>query len=212
MKIGDYHTHPAADTFDLLITAESNRLTDDIRANGLLIPIALYDGQVLDGRNRLMACLDAGVKPVFEDWSGRGDPWKLSWGWNVERRHMPVGAKAVAWRRHEKRRLELLGAEAESARSESKKGNRNAAKNKVANVGNDVSRDRKNTRKAAAKEAGVSTGTMSKAEALDDSPDLQEQVIKQKISLDDAYRAARGKPNKPKGKREKRCPHCGGLL
>ncbi len=46
---------------------ELARLRDDIEANGLLEPIVLYMGKVLDGRNRLRACIAAGVEPRYVD-------------------------------------------------------------------------------------------------------------------------------------------------
>ena len=42
-------------------------LLEDIMKRGQLIPILRYKGQVLDGRHRLRACRDLGIKPIFED-------------------------------------------------------------------------------------------------------------------------------------------------
>lgn len=42
-------------------------LAEDIAKNGLLEPIARYEGKILDGRNRVRACIIAGVEPVFFD-------------------------------------------------------------------------------------------------------------------------------------------------
>jgi hypothetical protein len=61
----DYEPHPAAALFPMLGEDELQKLADDIRANGLLEPIVLYEGKVLDGRNRLQACKRAGVEPKF---------------------------------------------------------------------------------------------------------------------------------------------------
>src|SRR3990172_9106480 len=61
----DYEAHPAAALFPVLGEDELQKLADDIRANGLLEPIVLYEGKVLDGRNRLDACKRAGVEPKF---------------------------------------------------------------------------------------------------------------------------------------------------
>jgi len=55
--------HPAAELFPMIDTEELNALADDIKANGLIDPIVIYKGQVLDGRNRLAACQRAGVEP-----------------------------------------------------------------------------------------------------------------------------------------------------
>jgi hypothetical protein len=47
-------------------SAELQELADDIKANGLRDPIALFDGMVLDGRNRMAACRLAKVEPRFQ--------------------------------------------------------------------------------------------------------------------------------------------------
>jgi len=48
-------------------------LAEDIRANGLREPIVLFEGAILDGRNRYRACIAAGVDPRFEIYDGN-DP------------------------------------------------------------------------------------------------------------------------------------------
>jgi hypothetical protein len=52
--------HPLAETFPPMTGAEFDVLAADIRANGLINPITLFEGMVLDGRNRLRACEAAG--------------------------------------------------------------------------------------------------------------------------------------------------------
>jgi hypothetical protein len=59
-----YKFHPACLAFPLLPDAELRELADDIKLRGLLHPVVLYQGQVLDGRNRLAACEIAGVAPL----------------------------------------------------------------------------------------------------------------------------------------------------
>lgn len=88
--------HPISALFPLMFASELSTLAEDIRANGLRIPITLHEGMVLDGRNRLRACELAGVEPRFEEFAG-GNPWGFVWSVNAERRHLSAGAKAVAW-------------------------------------------------------------------------------------------------------------------
>lgn len=45
-------------------------LAEDIRTNGLLDPIVICNGLLLDGRNRLAACEVAGAEPRFEHFDG----------------------------------------------------------------------------------------------------------------------------------------------
>jgi hypothetical protein len=49
--------HPFANLFPLLEAEELRALKDDIARNGLHDPIVLHEGQILDGRNRFLACL-----------------------------------------------------------------------------------------------------------------------------------------------------------
>lgn len=61
-----YASHPLADTLPLLEGAEFDELVQSIKTHGQRDPITLYDGKILDGRNRYRACLAAGVEPIFE--------------------------------------------------------------------------------------------------------------------------------------------------
>src|ERR1051326_1994196 len=62
--------HPYADLFPMMTADEFGSLVADIDENGLLEPIVLYQGKVLDGRNRLAACEKAQVKPEFKEFEG----------------------------------------------------------------------------------------------------------------------------------------------
>ena len=64
-------------------------LTEDIRQHGLREPIWLYEGKILDGRNRYRACQAAGVEPVFSDFNGDYDQaYRFSISLNLHRRHL----------------------------------------------------------------------------------------------------------------------------
>jgi hypothetical protein len=47
--------HPAAELFPLMGPADVNDVAEDIQKNGLREPVAIYQGKLLDGRNRLDA-------------------------------------------------------------------------------------------------------------------------------------------------------------
>ena len=66
----NYQFHPIAAIFPLLEGDELNALAADIKANGLREPCWLYEGKILDGRNRKTACRMAGVEPSFRRFSG----------------------------------------------------------------------------------------------------------------------------------------------
>jgi ParB-like nuclease domain len=91
----DLDFHPAANLFPLLEveSPEFGELVDDIREHGLLQPIVLCDGKILDGRNRYRACQHAGIEPRFEEWSG-DSPTAYVLSLNLHRRTTAIGANA----------------------------------------------------------------------------------------------------------------------
>src|SRR5271165_2693012 len=76
---------------------ELQDLTDDIRAHGLIAPIVLFEGMILDGRNRAAACERAGVAPRYVEFGGgREDALILVISHNLKRRHLTKQAIADA--------------------------------------------------------------------------------------------------------------------
>jgi hypothetical protein len=61
--------HELANTFPLMDRAspEFRGLVASIKQVGLTEPITLFEGKVLDGRHRLLACEEARAEPRFED-------------------------------------------------------------------------------------------------------------------------------------------------
>ena len=92
----EYKWHPAASLFPLLSGDEFKDLAADILDRGLLNPIVMHGGEVLDGRNRLIACIAAGVEPRFVEWVDPGcgpSAWVISQ--NLHRRHLSASQRAV---------------------------------------------------------------------------------------------------------------------
>ena len=81
----DFHKY--ADLFPLLTGEEFDALVEDIKENGLIEPIYLYQNQILDGRNRWKACGVAGVEPAFSEYKGN-DPLTFAVSLNIKRRHL----------------------------------------------------------------------------------------------------------------------------
>lgn len=94
----DLPVHPFAASFPMLSTDEAIALALDITQNGLRYPIVLdHAGEVLlDGRNRLHACVTSGVEPRFERLAEGADPVAFILSANIERRHLTKGQQAVA--------------------------------------------------------------------------------------------------------------------
>jgi hypothetical protein len=88
--------HPAAMLFPMMGEQELSDLADDIAANGLIEPIVLYHGEVLDGRNRLAACEMAGVEPHFAEVDGGvPSPTMYVLSKNLHRRHLTTSQRGA---------------------------------------------------------------------------------------------------------------------
>ena len=86
--------HQACLAWPEMSPADLSDLANDIAANGLRDPITLTpDGFLLDGRNRALACIMAGVDPTTAIYDG--DPWLFSLSRNKHRRHMSVDQIAM---------------------------------------------------------------------------------------------------------------------
>jgi len=79
--------HRYADIFPMMNEDDFNRLMEDVRENGLQEPIWLYEGKILDGRNRYKACQELGIAPELRKYQG-GDPLKFVMSLNLARRHL----------------------------------------------------------------------------------------------------------------------------
>ena len=89
-------SHEMADIFPMMSAAEVDGLAADLKTNGLHQPIILYDGKVLDGRNRLAACKLSGTEPRFEEFDGTEDEaLALVLSLNLARRHLTTAQKAT---------------------------------------------------------------------------------------------------------------------
>ena len=81
--------HAAANLFPLMNADELDALAADIKQNGLQNPILLFENKVLDGRNRLRACVKAEVEPKFAQWNSKNiSPFDFAVSQNLVRRHL----------------------------------------------------------------------------------------------------------------------------
>lgn len=91
-----YEFHEVASLFPLMSDEEFKTLVKDIKDNGLHESIYLYEGKIIDGRNRYKACHEAGVEPRFCDWDGNGCLVHFVVSLNMNRRHLTASHKAAA--------------------------------------------------------------------------------------------------------------------
>lgn len=116
--------HPLAEIFPLIQGKDFVELKADIKANGLHEPIVMYQGMILDGRNRFRACQETGTAAKFSEYTG-DSPAAYVVSLNLHRRHMDSGQKAAISVDF----LPILEEEARSRQSKAGGDNRNRALN-----------------------------------------------------------------------------------
>jgi hypothetical protein len=81
--------HQLADLFPLMEGEEFDEFVGDVRRRGLRFPITVFDGQIIDGRNRARACQEAGKQPTFVTFEGVAeDVPRFIISANIHRRHL----------------------------------------------------------------------------------------------------------------------------
>ena len=85
---GEMQIHEVANIFPEMDNASFAALKADIKANGLLEPIWIHDGKIIDGRHRYRACCELEIKPQFKQWDGSGSLVQFVVSLNLHRRHL----------------------------------------------------------------------------------------------------------------------------
>lgn len=183
--------HRLAGLIPQMSDVEFAELRDDITANGLKQPIVLFEGEILDGRHRYRACVDAGVEPEFTEYDG-DTPASFVLSLNVKRRQLSKSQRAAI------AALMLPELEAEAHRRMSTAGERGARSrwNGDGGVQNCTTpSDHRNGRSAefAAKAVGdVSPRTVHDAKVvLQHAPDLHKRVMEGEMSVEAATQEVR---------------------
>ena len=79
--------HEIANIFPMITGEDYQALHEDIKDNGLIHPIVLYENKILDGRNRYAACLEVTIEPEYIKYTG-DDPLGYVISSNLKRRHL----------------------------------------------------------------------------------------------------------------------------
>lgn len=96
VKIGKYETHPAADVLPMMDPERYAELEADIEANGQRVPIDMWKGKILDGRNRMKACVALGRQPMTFVFTGtEAEAVTLVASKNLKRRDLSKGQRAA---------------------------------------------------------------------------------------------------------------------
>lgn len=180
-----YEFHEAANAFPLMDEQRFAELVDDIRARGLLTQIQLYEGKILDGRNRYRACLAAGVEPQFFT-VDVCNPFERVWSFNGNRRDLTADQRYLCFLACEEGARKIdeerarVAKQANAKRRSSARGNDNAKRDQKMDSapttsGRTVSGRAGAEAKAAA--AGVHRGAVERMDRLvRERPDLAEKV------------------------------------
>ena len=212
----NYEDHSINNGLSLMEAGDLNELAERIKNEGLKEDITLFEGKILDGRNRYRACKIAGITPKFKEFEAEypdQSPWDFVWDKNLSRLHLDKGQRGMArlyleegagkWQEEHEKQAD----EANKARSNAAKGNRNAAKDRPKNgacskrAHTDSSGK---TRKARAQRAGVSAATMAKCEELKKhAPDLAEKVLAGKMGIAKALKELKRRQHDEKMRKAK---------
>ena len=82
--------------FPRMSPEELARLVASIREHGLLEPIVVWRREIIDGLHRALACLKAGVEPVYRPLPDDADPLEFVLAKNGDRRDMSISQRAVS--------------------------------------------------------------------------------------------------------------------
>ena len=90
--------HVLANMMPMMPMPALKAMASDILAKGLLAPIVMLAGMILDGRNRSVACILTGVEPRYIEFESLGvavSPVEWVISQNIQRRHLTTGQLAM---------------------------------------------------------------------------------------------------------------------
>jgi DNA modification methylase len=185
--------HEYANSYPMMTDKEFDELCADIQKNGYRPenPIVLFDGLILDGRNRYKACEKLNILPMFTQFSGCDEEaFQYAKSSNLTRKHWTIDQWAMI-------ALDIEAMEAKRAKERMLAGVKNhPVADRPQGDENGKSRDK------AGKAVGVSGKKVQRAKALKaKNKKLAEKVKSGELPLAKAERMAREEENK--AKREK---------
>jgi ParB family chromosome partitioning protein len=90
----EFDFHPYSELFPLITGEELAALKENIQVRGQQTPILLFEGKILDGRNRYRCCVELGIVPEFEQYTG-DDALGHVLSLNLYRRQLTVAQRAL---------------------------------------------------------------------------------------------------------------------
>jgi len=226
-NMAEYEFHQIAAIFPMMEGNEFTGLVADVSAHGIREPIWLYEGKILDGRNRYRAAKKVGVSFDTKTFEGTDiEAIERVWSLNRTRRHMTPSQAAMADARRNKM-VDAYAAVKEAAKKRQDKGRKQGGgdhrsqeyKNRLVEQipQSDDSREDEEpkppakpapkTRDTRAKAAGTNAKYIDVADKiLSDHPEMAADIESGKKTLSQAQREIRRKelatktPPPPSGK------------
>jgi len=177
----DFKEHELSKIIPSMSEEEYRNLKEDIKQNGLINPIVLYEEKIIDGRHRFHACKELKIEIKTEEYKGK-QPLTYIISQNIKRRHLtPSQLATIA--------VELLPElekEAKERLVTSTGGKYPRPTTKLSQV------DQGESREHASKLLGVGTSYISEAKALkEENKPLFDEVREGKKSIPEAKREIR---------------------
>lgn len=92
----EYEFHETANAFPFISGEAYETLKRDIEKNGILEPVYIYDGKIIDGRNRYRIAIDLGLTDIpTQEYQG-DNPVGFVQSMNLHRRQLSPSQKAAA--------------------------------------------------------------------------------------------------------------------
>ncbi len=182
--------HPVTNIFPMMSEDEFNDLMENIKKHGLMEPIWAWKGEIIDGRNRYLACTKTGVKPEFREWDGEGSLVEFVVSLNLHRRHLTSSQKAMI----SENILPFLEEEAKERKRQAGRlyGEKHLRKEEEVTeiFPEPLNNSLKNTgeaRQQAAKLVGINPHYVSDAKKIKQkAPEIAEKVLEGKLSIPEA--------------------------
>ncbi len=161
-----YPFHPYSEFFPLLEGDDLDALAKDIKSHGLIHPIVLCNGSILDSRNRCRAYRIAGIPPRYEEFEGsEAEAMDYAVSLNLILHHLSTPQRAVL-------ALQLLPHEKEKALTRMKAGKTDPTQNNVEGKG------KGEAIQIVGKKVGVSGETVRQANKMaDTAPDVIKAIV-----------------------------------
>lgn len=198
--------HPMAAIFPEIGGDDFTKLVADILSYGVREPVWIYEGKILDGRNRYRACVKAGKDcPTREFTGSRQEALALVWSMNRERRHLTPSQAAAAETIRAQLSIEYA-TEIEKLKAEARKkaGRPKKGEEKSVEFVPQISANDRKTNTIRAKAAGTNRKYLEAAEKLSVShPEKLDEVLRGEKTIPQAMRELKARqqastpPTKP---------------